>query len=121
MTDPTTGPQNKLPEFKPKGMSKWDKIMMWILIFIVVLFGLGMVNRAFPEKTQAKPAPRVTVTAPAHPKATTSSEPTVYVVQNKVSGYIWWLDPNGSPFTKETATRFAEGHATYQVDQLKKG
>ena len=119
MTD--TGPQNRLPEFKPKGMSKWDKIMMWVLIFIVVLFGLGMVNRAFPDKSVAKPVPRVTITAPPHKATATPSEPVVYVVQNKVSGYIWWLDNNGSPFTKATAAKFVKGHSTYQVDILKKG
>jgi hypothetical protein len=120
MTTPSTGPQNTLPEFKPKGMSKWDKIMMWILIFVVVLFGLGMVNRAFPDKSVAKPVPKVTVTAPAH-KATAPSAPVTYVVQNKVSGYIWWLDNNGSPFTQATATKFAKGHPTYIVFSLKKG
>jgi len=118
MTD--TGPQNQLPEFKPRGMSKWDKIMMWVLIFIVVLFGLGMINRAFPDKSAAKPVPRVTVTAPAH-KPVASKEPMVYVVLNKTSGYIWWLDSNGSPFTKATAAKFAKGHPTYEVETLKKG
>src|SRR4249920_1209428 len=111
MTQPPTRPQNTLPEFKPRGMSKWDKIMMWTLIFIVVLFALGMVNRAFPDKSAGKPVPKVTITAPAH-KATAPSEPPVYVVLNKTSGYIWWLDSNGSPFTKATATRFARGHST---------
>jgi hypothetical protein len=120
MTTPSTGPQNQLPEFKPRGMGKGDKIMMWILIFIVVLYGLGMINRAFPDKSVAKPQPRVTVTAPAH-KATAPSEPMVYVVLNKSSGYIWWLDSNGSPFTKATAAKFALGHPTYQVETLKKG
>lgn len=121
MTTPSTGPQNTLPEFKPRGMSKWDKIMMWILIFVIVLFGLGMINRAFPDKSAAKPVPKVTVTAPATHKATAPSEPMVYVVLNKTSGYIWWLDSNGSPFTKATAAKFAQGHPTYQVETLKKG
>ena len=121
MTHPTTGPQNTLPEFKPRGMSKWDKIMMWLLIFVVVLFGLGMINRVFPDKTAGKPVPKVTITAPAHKATATPSAPLVYVVQNKTNGYIWWLDNNGSPITKATALKFAKGHPTFLVFSLKKG
>ena len=122
MADHNTGPTQQLPDFKPRGMGKWDKIMMWIVIFIVLLFGLGEANKLLPDNTVAAPKPKVTVTATPHPtaKASTKAAPAVYVVENTANGYIWWLDPNGSPFTHATAEKFILGHYTYHVYTLKR-
>ena len=104
-------------------MSKWDKIMMWVVIFIVLFFGIGVINKLFLEpKSASHPKPVATVTATPHPKSTdkASTEPTVYVVENTANGYIWWLDSTGGPFTRYTAEKFVRGHSTYHVYILRK-
>jgi hypothetical protein len=97
----------RLPDFKPRGMGKWDKIAAWSLAFIVILFGLGFVNNHYMTHSAATPVPTTSATAKAKvpPKV-----PTQYVVENIKNGYIWWLDPVGNKFTKATAKTFAKQH-----------
>lgn len=108
-----------LPTYRPKGMSKWDKIMMWTLIFIVVLFALGEGAKLIPDNNaKALPHPTPTVTKTVAPKAT---GPRIYVVVNSANGYLWWLDNSGGKFTASTAAQFAKGHKTFHVYYLNAG
>jgi len=54
-----------LPDFKPKGMSRSDKVLAWIMAFIVVFFALGTVNHFTQTATvnSAKASPSATSTA----------------------------------------------------------
>jgi heme/copper-type cytochrome/quinol oxidase subunit 2 len=64
MTSNDTNPQPRLPDYKPKGMTKWDKIMTWTLVTIVVLFGLGLVTQYTSNEVKAaKATPTVTAKA----------------------------------------------------------
>jgi hypothetical protein len=114
-THPTT-PQHQLPDFKPKGMTVGDKIAMWTLIFIVVIFSLVQINRVVGAHV---PSPGARPTATASAKATPSVKiGTRYVVINTANGYIWVLDNNGSHFTLSSAKLFIEGHPTYRIETL---
>ena len=62
---------HQLPEFKPKGMSKGDKIAAWVLAFIVVLFTLGVVSQKMGlTNPVSHPVPTATASAKATPKPT---------------------------------------------------
>ena len=75
-----TGPQHQLPSYRPKGMSKGDKIMAWTLATIVIIFVLGTVanymNKQPSTSFTNNPHPTATATAKARaakpdPNATT--------------------------------------------------
>ncbi|MGH7239021.1 MAG: hypothetical protein ACREHG_03035 [Candidatus Saccharimonadales bacterium] len=119
MTNHDTQPNPQLPKFEPRGMGKGDKIAMWVLIFIVVLFGLSLANAHLgTNATDAKPHPAATVTVKPKPIATDAKS--TYVVVNSANGYLWWLDNNGGPFTYSSATKFIVGHHTYHIYVLKR-
>ena len=42
---PESAPPPQLPDFKPKGMSRTDKVLAWVAGFIVLFFALGTVNK----------------------------------------------------------------------------
>lgn len=64
-----TGPQHQLPSYRPKGMSKGDKIMAWTLTTIVVIFVLGTVANMLNK------SPKTAFTANPHPTATVTATP----------------------------------------------
>jgi hypothetical protein len=110
--------QPKLPDYKPKGMSKIDKFAAWTLTFVIVgflLFFAGVwLNR---NVTAIAPLPH-----PAHSASATTpsaTHPGWYVVVNTSTGYVWWLNPAGGHFSLYQARKFADHHSNYHIYALK--
>jgi hypothetical protein len=107
----------RLPEYKPKGMSRGDKVMAWLLaiavLTVVLVFGGAWV---YNNTTAFGQSPKVPAAVQGHKSK--SSIPWVVVVNNN-SGYVWWLNQNGSHFTKDQAKNFIEGHDSWHIYSLK--
>jgi hypothetical protein len=114
---PPNTPPPTLPDYRPKGMSKSDRLLAWSMGFIIVIFGLVTINHYVTISTPAH-APVVSVKHDPKPAATVAPNHEV-IVFNKDSGYIWFLDATGSQFTPKTAAKFIVGHPEYRVFTLK--
>jgi hypothetical protein len=71
-TGPPTKPQN-LPDFKPKGMARGDRVAAWTMAFLIVITLIVFANRALNERNYNdthKPAVKATATATAKPGKT---------------------------------------------------
>lgn len=74
-SDHNTGPQHQLPDYRPRGMSRGDKIAAWTMGFIVLLFGIGLLSRMTgltTAPTSNTASPKATVSAKAKAKASPS-------------------------------------------------
>ena len=113
--------QPRLPDYKPRGMSKGDKVAAWTMAFIIVLFGLVVLNHWSGNLINTNsfsgraPAVHKTVKPSAHSKSTLPW----YVVVNSSTGYVWWLNGSGGHFTHATAEEFISGHSNYHIYALK--
>jgi hypothetical protein len=107
----------RLPEYRPKGMSKVDKFAAWLLAFVLVIFSLSFAGIYLNRKLPA-PRPTASPTASPHHSHAASDIPW-YVVVNTHTGYTWWLNTTGGHFTEHSAQQFAKGHSGYHVYSLK--
>lgn len=63
-------PQHQLPDFKPKGVSTIDRVLMWLLTFMIVLFGMFEVVYHYNiHHTETKPTTTISKSVSPSPSA----------------------------------------------------
>lgn len=88
--DTPTNP--KLPDYRPKGMSRGDKIMAWTLATIVLLFVLGTFTNYMNKTNTANSHPLPAASATVH-KAKAVAKPNPNVATIKLSATDkWYVD-----------------------------
>lgn len=86
---PVSAPPPQLPDFKPKGMSRTDKVLAWVAGFIVLFFALGTVNK-FTDTTSS-------VTHQTTPSTTSTSKDKSGGLEVKLSSTEkWYIDAYAS-------------------------
>lgn len=64
---PLQPPSPQLPDFKPHRMSMLDKILTWLVVFTVLIFGLILAAHFLLKPAPAgTPSPHTSTSAPAH-------------------------------------------------------
>jgi hypothetical protein len=67
---PLPPPAPQLPDFKPHRMSLLDKILMWVVVFVLLVFGLIIAAHFLLKPVAGTPAPHATTSSSAHHAAT---------------------------------------------------
>lgn len=64
---PLQPPSPQLPDFKPHRMSLLDKILSWVVVFVVLIFGLILAAHFLLKPAPVgTPSPHTSTSAPAH-------------------------------------------------------
>lgn len=63
---PLPPPSPQLPDFKPHRMSVLDKVLAWVVVFVLLVFGLIVAAHFLLKPVSGTPVPHATTSSAAH-------------------------------------------------------